>query len=114
MKEQIQHLSKPQDFCHLQEVVVDITASIPLDIIFGWMCESITKWQKNIKVESHSNFPRIFCFYPMNQNKDVSCCSTQQFCLRPLPQGWEKTSVQPRANGRRGCTEYRMKIDNEL
>jgi transposase len=47
LKGQIRNLPKTLDFCNLQELVVDITASYSMDTILGWILESITKWQKS-------------------------------------------------------------------
>ena len=49
LKENLRHLPNVSDFGCLQEKVVEITASVPIDYIFGWYLESITKWQQTKK-----------------------------------------------------------------
>ncbi len=46
LKGQIRNLPRSQDFVNLQDLVVDITASISMDLIFGWILEAIAKWQE--------------------------------------------------------------------
>jgi transposase len=44
LKENLRHLSEASTFGNLEEKVVEITASVPLDYVFGWYLEAITKW----------------------------------------------------------------------
>jgi transposase len=45
LKMHIRHLPTAQDFVHLQNLVVEITSQIPMDVIFGWVLEAIEKWR---------------------------------------------------------------------
>jgi hypothetical protein len=42
LKGQICGLLRAENFVHLQELVVNITASIPMNTILGWFCQTIT------------------------------------------------------------------------
>ncbi len=44
LKENLRHLPEASTFGNLEEKVVEITASVPLDYVFGWYLEAITKW----------------------------------------------------------------------
>jgi transposase len=46
LKGQICGLPRAEIFVHLQELVVNITASIAMNTILGWFCQTITAWQK--------------------------------------------------------------------
>jgi len=45
LKGEIRHLPSADRFLHLQDLVLDITAGIPMDMVFGWVLEAIEKWR---------------------------------------------------------------------
>jgi transposase len=47
LKGQIRYLPTSMDYVNLKDLVVDITASISMDLILGWTVEAITKWQQS-------------------------------------------------------------------
>jgi transposase len=47
LKEKIRNLSHIDDFVHLQDQVVDITAQILFIYFFFWVMEAIEKWWSN-------------------------------------------------------------------
>jgi hypothetical protein len=51
LKENLRHLPRVQNFKNLKEQIVEITVSVPLDYIFGWYLEAMTKWLNPKKVK---------------------------------------------------------------
>ena len=45
LKTKIRNLPRTEDFLQIQNHVMDITSSVPIDTIFTWYIEVITKWQ---------------------------------------------------------------------
>jgi len=45
LKENLRHLPSIEDFGCLQEKIIDLIAQCPMDYIFDWYMEAITKWQ---------------------------------------------------------------------
>ena len=45
LKTKIRNLPRTEDFLQIQNHVMDITSSVPIDTIFTWYIEAITKWQ---------------------------------------------------------------------
>ncbi len=49
MKTNIRNLPVVQDFEQLQEICIDLAASVPMDYILEWFLEAMTKWQESEK-----------------------------------------------------------------
>ena len=45
LKDKIRSLPSPNDFIQLQDHILDITASMSMDLVIGWYIEAMTKWQ---------------------------------------------------------------------
>ncbi len=45
LKDHLRNLSSAKEYSNLKNHVVNISASLSLDMILGWFYEAITKWQ---------------------------------------------------------------------
>jgi transposase len=47
LKGLIRFLPTTNSYQHLKDIIIDITATIPMEMIFNWFCEAMTTWQKS-------------------------------------------------------------------